>query len=243
MPAAGHLHRHRLLLLAMAQQDGARGAAVQAPAVARRQGESRSGAAAAASRASAASRSSSASAASSQASSGTAALAGNRLACSRSISAGVEVGVGEGRAGHQPRQEVDVVGHADHAVLRQRLEHARQRLRRSLVPDDQLGDHRVVVRRDRVALLDAGVDAHMLRDSAGGARCTQPCRSRAGSPCRGPRRRCAPRWRGRGSPAAPGASGSGSPAATRSCHSTRSSPVIISVTGCSTCSRVFISMK
>jgi hypothetical protein len=32
-------------------------------------------------------------------------------------------------------------------------------------------------------------------------------------------------------------------AATRSCHSTRSSPVMASVTGCSTCSRVFISMK
>jgi hypothetical protein len=30
---------------------------------------------------------------------------------------------------------------------------------------------------------------------------------------------------------------------TRSCHSTRSVPVIISVTGCSTCRRVFISMK
>ena len=39
------------------------------------------------------------------------------------------------------------------------------------------------------------------------------------------------------------ASGSASPRATRSCHSTRSSPVIASVTGCSTCSRVFISMK
>jgi hypothetical protein len=38
-------------------------------------------------------------------------------------------------------------------------------------------------------------------------------------------------------------SGSGSPAATRSCHSTRSRPVMASVTGCSTCSRVFISMK
>ena len=38
-------------------------------------------------------------------------------------------------------------------------------------------------------------------------------------------------------------SGSGSPAATRNCHSTRSSPVIASVTGCSTCSRVFISRK
>ena len=39
------------------------------------------------------------------------------------------------------------------------------------------------------------------------------------------------------------ASGSGSPAATRICHSTRSCPVIISVTGCSTCRRVFISRK
>jgi hypothetical protein len=38
-------------------------------------------------------------------------------------------------------------------------------------------------------------------------------------------------------------SGSGSPAATRSCHSTRSRPVMASVTGCSTCRRVFISMK
>ena len=36
---------------------------------------------------------------------------------------------------------------------------------------------------------------------------------------------------------------SGSPAATRSCHSTRSRPVTSSVTGCSTWSRVFISMK
>ena len=34
-----------------------------------------------------------------------------------------------------------------------------------------------------------------------------------------------------------------SPAAIRTCHSTRSHPVTSSVTGCSTCSRVFISMK
>ena len=37
--------------------------------------------------------------------------------------------------------------------------------------------------------------------------------------------------------------GNFSPAAMRTCHSTRSQPVTISVTGCSTCSRVFISMK
>src|SRR5882757_3006404 len=38
-------------------------------------------------------------------------------------------------------------------------------------------------------------------------------------------------------------SGSSSPKATRNCHSTRSIPVMSSVTGCSTCRRVFISMK
>ena len=36
---------------------------------------------------------------------------------------------------------------------------------------------------------------------------------------------------------------SGAPEAMRICSMTRSSPVIISVTGCSTCRRVFISMK
>ena len=41
----------------------------------------------------------------------------------------------------------------------------------------------------------------------------------------------------------PGSSGSGAPAATSSCHSTRSMPVTASVTGCSTWSRVFISMN
>ena len=38
-------------------------------------------------------------------------------------------------------------------------------------------------------------------------------------------------------------SDSGAPEAMRICSMTRSSPVIISVTGCSTCRRVFISMK
>ena len=36
---------------------------------------------------------------------------------------------------------------------------------------------------------------------------------------------------------------SGAPAAMRICSRTRSMPVIASVIGCSTCSRVFISMK
>ena len=46
--------------------------------------------------------------------------------------AGVEIGAGEGRAGDQAREEVDVVRHADHLVVGQRLAHARQRARRGV---------------------------------------------------------------------------------------------------------------
>ena len=108
--------------------------------------------------------------------------------------------------------------------------------------DDQLGDHRVVERRDRVALLDAGVDAHRIALRRRREMDQAPGR-RQEALVRDPRRRCAPRSRGREMASSSCVSGSASPKATRSCHSTRSSPVIISVTGCSTCRRVFISMK
>ena len=99
--------------------------------------------------------------------------AGNSTACSRSISAGVEIGVRERRRRDQPAEELDVVGHADDAVLRERVAHARAApRRRSRAVHDQLGDHRVVERRDRVALLDAGVDAHVRAIARGGARWT-----------------------------------------------------------------------
>ena len=120
---------------------------------------------------------------------------------------------------------------------------------RSRAADDQLGDHRVVVRRDRVALAHAAVDPHLRigaareldrRRQRGRPRAG---RSPAGSRRRGSRRRCGPRSRGRRSRARPASAAAASPAATRSCHSTRSRPVIASVTGCSTWSRVFISMK
>ncbi len=51
------------------------------------------------------------------------------------------------------------------------------------------------------------------------------------------------RWRARCEESPPAAAAGAPPRQTRSCHSTRSSPVIFSVTGCSTCRRVFISMK
>ncbi len=106
----------------------------------------------------------------------------------------------------------------------------------------QLGDHRIVVRRDLVAAAHPGVDAH-----AG-------VRRRGAQVDEGPDRRQEAalgilgvdarldRMAVDGEPVLRRAAAR-SPAATRSCHSTRSRPVIISVTGCSTCSRVFISMK
>ena len=48
----------------------------------------------------------------------------------------------------------------------------RQRAPSRCSSHDQFGDHRVVMRRDFVALLDAGIDADVLRLSGGGDRCT-----------------------------------------------------------------------
>ena len=104
---------------------------------------------------------------------------------------------------------------------------------------DELGDHRVVVGRHLAARLDAAVDADIVAAIAA----QQSCRSTAESRSRDPPHRCALRRRDHRSGLAPGSAADFSPAATRNCHSTRSSPVISSVTGCSTCSRVFISMN
>ena len=107
---------------------------------------------------------------------------------------------------------------------------------------DHLGQHRVVVAADLVPSREPGVDAHARRP-CGSCEARAPCRRSAGSRGPGPRRRSGPRWRARSGVMSSCANGSCSPAATRSCHSTRSRPVTSSVTGCSTCRRVFISMK
>ena len=107
---------------------------------------------------------------------------------------------------------------------------------------DDLGDHRIVEGRDLVAF--ARRRNRRARLPRSGARCATSL----------PGRRQEALLRVFGieprldrmavdRELAPASSGSGSPAATRICHSTRSSPVIASVTGCSTCRRVFISMK
>ena len=106
--------------------------------------------------------------------------------------------------------------------------------------DDQLADQAVVVGRDAIALVDAAVDAHaeaarrvVVGDGAG--------RGREGARVLGVD--AALDGVARERDVAPASSDSGAPAAMRICSMTRSMPVITSVTGCSTCRRVFISMK
>ncbi len=59
---------------------------------------------------------------------------------------------------------------ADDVRLRQRRVEPRQRLLAVGAPDDQLGDHRVVVRRDRIAFSHAGIQPHVGALEAGSRR-------------------------------------------------------------------------
>ena len=77
--------------------------------------------------------------------------------------AGVEVRRGERLRPHQPPEKLEVRGHADDLVGGERIAHQAERLGAIGAAHDQLGDHRVVVGGDGVALLHAGVDAHLGR--------------------------------------------------------------------------------
>ena len=70
-------------------------------------------------------------------------------------------------------QEGDVGRDADDLVLGERLGEPPQRRRPILAVDDQLGDHRIVVRRDLVAGAHAGVHAHRRRRSPAPRRCDE----------------------------------------------------------------------
>ena len=64
------------------------------------------------------------------------------------------------RAVHQRLVEGDVGAHTDDAVLLQRAPHAHNRLGARLAPHNQLGDHRVVERRNLKAGENARIHAH-----------------------------------------------------------------------------------
>ena len=155
--------------------------------------------------------------------------------------AGVDLAGAQLRAAEQLEQEALVGGalvERDHRVGDRAAQAGDRLLARAAVGDD-LGDHRVELRRDRVALGDAAVDADarprrqpQQRDAGPGA----GAKPRAGSSAL---RRTSIAWpRGGG-----GSPSSRPPAAMWSCSRTRSAPVTISVTGCSTWSRALTSMN
>ena len=145
---------------------------------------------------------------------------------------------------HQPAEEPDVGGHAEHGGGGQGRGQPGQGRGPVGSPGDHLGQHGVVVGADDRARPQGRSRPGRAGRSVGLGQAPAPSRRRAGSRGRGPRRTPGPRPRGRARRRRPRRpTGSGSPAATRSCHSTRSSPSTASVTGCSTWRRVFISMK
>ena len=141
----------------------------------------------------------------------------------------------------QGQEERHAGRHALDAQLGERAAQPVERLRAVRAPDDQLAEHGVVVDGHLAALVDADVVAHAGtlrpaqqldaarrgREVAVGVLGVEPHLDGV-----------AARLRRRGTHG-----GSGSPCATAICARTRSRPVTSSVTGCSTCRRVFISRK
>ena len=110
--------------------------------------------------------------------------------------AGVDVARSERGVRASARKKATVGDDADDLVASSAAPSRAQGLIAVGAPGDELGDHRVVVERDHIARLDAGIDPHMpgsLRPAGEGAAAS---RSAAGSPAPGPRHRAAPRWRG-----------------------------------------------
>ena len=148
----------------------------------------------------------------------------------------------ESRISGDRSQEARIVGKTNNLDFAKGLIEASTSGLAVWIPDDHLGQHRIVVDGNLVALWHAGVDANVFARLPGiryaAIRPVEGRNSRARILGIEPRldrmaARCHFLLAQRQS----------SPAATRSCHSTRSRPLIISVTGCSTWSRVFISMK
>ena len=104
---------------------------------------------------------------------------------------------------------------------------------------DDLGDHRVEVGGDDVALADAGVDA----DAGADGQAQQGDAAGRGREVAVGVLGVEPGLDGVAGAPERGSASSLSPPATWSCSRTRSMPVVSSVTGCSTCSRVLTSRK
>ena len=136
-------------------------------------------------------------------------------------------------------QEPEVRRHAEHDDLGERAAQARDRVRAVLVPRDR--PSRAADRSPCPRCRPRAARCRCARPASAAARDDRPCRPWARSPRPGPRRRRGPRSRGRAARSVPGRARSGGRRRSTSWARTRSTPVTASVTGCSTCSRVFIS--
>ena len=162
-----------------------------------------------------------------------------------SASRGPPAGPGRSRRGPTARSPAAPggTGSASQAldlVFAERPQHAPGGLLAIGVPDDQLGDHRVIHRRHFVAGLHAGVHAHAGagRLAVGADPARRGCEFLDASSALMRHSIACPR-----SSTSTWAYASSSPAAARMPSLTMSIPVVISVTQCSTCTRVFISRK
>src|SRR5690554_3188018 len=154
---------------------------------------------------------------------------------------GIQSTGGKGRVLQQPQQEAAVAVNATDQGAAQQVQQMLPGLFPVVAPGDQLAQQRVVPGADLVALAYAAVDALARPGSGSRYSCSWPLAGRKSWSGSSAYSRTSIAWPCRG--ICCWVSGSGSPRAMRSCHSTRSSPVMASVTGCSTCNRVFISMK
>ena len=134
-------------------------------------------------------------------------------------------------------QEIAVGLDARQTAAAEGVEQARARLLPRLALRDHLGEQRIVVGRDLAAAIDGRLDPHAVGEHHLGqqARAGLEVALRilgvdAGLDGGAPARAAPPR-------------GSDSPAATRTIHSTMSTPVTSSVTPCSTWMRVLTSRK
>ena len=74
---------------------------------------------------------------------------------------GVDVARNECRMSRHTLQKLDVIGETDDRIFVERQCQPLQRLLATLTMHNELGNHRVIVRRDGVALAHTGVDAHI----------------------------------------------------------------------------------
>ena len=146
----------------------------------------------------------------------------------------------KGRVGQQPEVERLIGGHTDDDQFAERPPHPGDGIGPVPPPGDDLAEQRVVVEGDLVAGLDAAIPADtgprgspQVLEATGGGRNPLAASSLV-------IRHSMAQPRGTSGPAG---SRIGRPAAIRSCSRTRSRPYTISVTGCSTWIRVFISRK